>query len=284
VSAPRRRRGLEEEHEEHVDERWMASYMDMVTVLMCMFIVLFAMSTVDAEKFEQLRNSLATGFGQTEVGAVDTASGVVVPAARVDDTGEVVDLPVQELDLARAEVDKLSELRERMRANLESVGLAQTVEFEIDTRGLTIRLVGSETFFADNSIALAGVAPAVLDAIAPVVAGTSYEIAVEGHADARPPVAPYATNWELSSGRATQVLRRLVEVGGVGAERIGAIGFGSARPMVAGTAGTELATNRRVDVVVISDQPESVRALIPDVLQGYVSIPADALPGDTAGR
>jgi chemotaxis protein MotB len=284
VSTPRRRRGLEEEHEEHVDERWMASYMDMVTVLMCMFIVLFAMSTVDADKFEQLRNSLATGFGQTEVGSVDTAEGVVVPATRVDDTGEVVDVAEQPIDLAAAEVDRLSALREQMRANLEAVGLAQTVQFEIDQRGLTIRLVGSETFFADNSIALSGVAPAVLDAIAPVIAGTDYEIAVEGHADARPPVAPYDTNWELSSGRATQVLRRLVEVGGIGAERIGAIGFGSARPMVAGTADSELATNRRVDVVVISDQPESVRALIPEVLEGYVSVATDALPGDTAGR
>ena len=62
-----RGRGLEEEHEEHVDERWMASYMDMVTVLMCMFIVLFAMSTVDQAKFVQLKNSLATGFGAVDV-------------------------------------------------------------------------------------------------------------------------------------------------------------------------------------------------------------------------
>ncbi|MBW8872765.1 MAG: flagellar motor protein MotB, partial [Leifsonia sp.] len=60
-----RRRKKHEEPEEHEnEERWMASYMDMVTVLMCMFIVLFAMSTVDAKKFEALKDSLATGFGQ----------------------------------------------------------------------------------------------------------------------------------------------------------------------------------------------------------------------------
>src|SRR3954469_14970615 len=88
MSRNSRRRSGGHEEEEHVDERWMASYMDMVTVLMCMFIVLFAMSTVDQDKYEQLRNSLATGFGAVEAGKVDTAEGTVVPADHVDDTGE----------------------------------------------------------------------------------------------------------------------------------------------------------------------------------------------------
>jgi chemotaxis protein MotB len=284
MSAPRKRRGLEEEHEEHVDERWMASYMDMVTVLMCMFIVLFAMSTVDQEKFEQLRNSLATGFGQTDVGSVDTAKGVVVPADQVDQEGEVVDLPVTQIDLAKAEVDKLEALKEQMRLNLEARGVAQTVQFEIDERGLTIRLVGSETFFGANSVDLSPTAFAVLDSVSPVIAATQYEVAVEGHADVRPPGAPYATNWELSSGRATQVLRRIVEAGGVGQERVGAVGFGSARPMAPGMSEADLAANRRVDVVVISDQPESVRALIPEVLENATSIAGNALPEADAGR
>jgi chemotaxis protein MotB len=285
MSAPRKRHGgLEEEHVEHVDERWMASYMDMVTVLMCMFIVLFAMSTVDQEKFEQLRNSLATGFGQTDVGSVDTAKGVVVPADQIGQVGEVVDLPVAQLDLAEAEVDKLESLKEQMRLNLEARGVAQTVQFEIDERGLTIRLVGSETFFDANSVDLSATAFAVLDSVSPVIAATQYEVAVEGHADVRQPGAPYATNWELSSGRATQVLRRIVEVGGVGQERVGAVGYGAARPIAPGMSETDLAANRRVDVVVISDQPESVRALIPGVLEGATSIAGNALPEADAGR
>lgn len=278
MSTPRKRGGLEEEHVEHVDERWMASYMDMVTVLMCMFIVLFAMSSVDADKFEQLKNSLATGFGSTEVGSVDTAEGVVVPASRVGEDGEPVEVPATDLELAEQEVDELEQLKEQIRLNLAAQGLEQAVEFKIDERGLTIRLIGSETFFASNSTELAGVAPAVLDAVAPVLAATHYEIAVEGHADSRAPGAPFPTNWELSSGRATQVLRRLVENGHVGQERIGAIGFGSARPMATGTSEADMATNRRVDIVVISDQPESVRALIPSVLENYVNASSNALP------
>ena len=278
MSTPRKRGGLQEEQVEHVDERWMASYMDMVTVLMCMFIVLFSMSSVDADKFDKLKNSLATGFGASEVGSVDTAEGVVVPADRTGEEGEPVEIPLTPLELAKEEVDELEALKEHMRINLVGNGLEHAVEFKIDERGLTIRLVGSETFFASNSVALAGVAPVVLDSVSPVLAGTSYEIAIEGHADSRAPGAPFATNWELSSGRATQVLRRLVESGGVAQERVGAIGFGSARPMATGDTEAAMAANRRVDIVVISDQPESVRALIPTVLQQYVNAEASALP------
>ena len=79
-SVSSRRRGRKKPEQHHVDERWMASYMDMVTVLMCMFIVLYAMSSVDANKFEKLRNSLATGFGAVASQTVDTASGTVVAA------------------------------------------------------------------------------------------------------------------------------------------------------------------------------------------------------------
>ena len=59
----RRRKHAHAEH--HVDERWLVSYADMITVLMALFIVLYAMSTVDSHKFDQLKNSLATGFGVT---------------------------------------------------------------------------------------------------------------------------------------------------------------------------------------------------------------------------
>ena len=86
MSGRRRPRKKPEEH--HVDERWMASYMDMVTVLMCLFIVLYAMSTVDANKFEKLRNSLATGFGAVASETVDTAEGTVVPPELVDENLE----------------------------------------------------------------------------------------------------------------------------------------------------------------------------------------------------
>ena len=258
------RRSFEAEEAGHVDERWMASYMDMVTVLMCMFIVLYAMSTVDQNKFEELRNSLASGFGITETEFADTADGTVVPADLVDEDSEGFVDP--QLELAQAELDKLVALREQIRTNLSEVGLESSVEFSIGERGLTVRLVSTETFFEPNSDTLTASVVNVLDAVASPLRDSSYRISVEGHADHREPISPFPTNWELSSGRSVQVLRHMVETSGMPAERIASVGYGSAQPLAAGVTADELALNRRVDVVALSDQPESVRKLIPTLV------------------
>lgn len=281
----RKKKGHAED--EHPDERWMASYMDMITVLMCMFIVLFAMSNVDQDKYIALRNSLATGFGQTDVGKVDTASGTVVNAADVTKEGKGYSSG-DETDLSKAaasgeaqtaeqaaaatvaaqgELDDLTAIKAAIAANLEGSGLSADVEFAVDARGLTVRLIGSETFFGTNSADLSGTAVNVMNAIGPVLKTSGHDVSVEGHADQRSSTAPFATNWELSSARATQVLRDLVERGGVGADHIQSVGFGSSRPLSTGTTDADLASNRRVDIVVLSNQSDAVSALLPQLEQ-----------------
>jgi chemotaxis protein MotB len=275
MSVRAKRRKLSEEEDVHPDERWMASYMDMVTVLMCMFIVLFAMSTVDQVKYEQLANSLATGFGAVEVGKVDTAEGVVVPADLVDSEGESptevthsaeeIDPAATPTEAAEQEVTKLEELRTAISASLTAAGVADLVQFHITDRGLTLGLIGSETFFAPDSSQLTAAATAVLDAAAPTLVEVGQKISVEGHADKHGQSATFASDWELSASRATQVLRRLVEQGGVTGNLISAVAFGSAQPATTGSSLADMAQNRRVDIVVLSSQPDSVRALIPEL-------------------
>ena len=110
----------------------MASYLDMITVLMCMFIVLFAMSTVDQQKFQALSASLATGFGQEKTDDVDVSQGVIVPAEMLDEKGEgFADV---ELSAAQKEFDDLSALRDRIRDALAQQGLADSATFTIATR------------------------------------------------------------------------------------------------------------------------------------------------------
>lgn len=257
----RRRRRLEPEGHSGPDERWMASYLDMVTVLMCMFIVLFAMSTVDQEKFAALSASLATGFGQEATDRVDVSEGVVVPEELLDEKGEgFADVA---LASAQKEFDDLSALRDRIRDALAQRGLQNTATFTIDARGLTISLVSAETFFATNSTILSGTAVTILNTLGHVLTSIPNEISVEGHADSRQSAAPFATNWELASARSTQVLRHLVEVCGIEPTTIKSVGFGDARPLVKGDSAAALAKNRRVDIVVLSDAGEEVRQLLP---------------------
>lgn len=287
MSVRAKRRKLEEEDDVHPDERWMASYMDMVTVLMCMFIVLFAMSTVDQNKYEQLANSLATGFGAVNAGKVDTAEGVVVPADLVDTEGVPIEVThsTDVLDPADAtaeatastaatanaaaaeqEVAQFAQVEAAVAGSLTAAGVADLVEFHITDRGLTLGLVGSETFFAPDRSELTAAAAAVLDAAAPTLVATGQRISVEGHADKHGQSANFATDWELSASRATQVLRRLVEQGGVGGNLISAVAFGSSQPVNTGSTLADMAQNRRVDIVLLSGQPDSVRALIPGVV------------------
>jgi len=261
----RRRRTAHAPGHEGPDERWMASYLDMITVLMCLFIVLFAMSTVDKEKFEQLASSLANGFGQTETEKIDVSEGVVVPEELLDERGAGF-TPTPE-ELAQLEFDELTALREQLRSALAVRGLESAATFRIDEVGLTVGLVSAETLFATNSTQLSDRALAVLDAVGSVLSQTPNEISVEGHADHRRPSGPFATNWELSSGRATQVLRYLVEAKQLPADRVRAVGFGDARPVSSGSTDAELAADRRVDIVVLSDASEEVRQLVSRVAQ-----------------
>ncbi|WP_309069319.1 flagellar motor protein MotB [Microbacterium sp.] len=247
------------------DERWMASYLDMVTVLMCLFIVLFAMSSVDQQKFDALRDSLATGFGQEPSEDIDFSGLVLPPELRAEDVGHAANVDA-DLLAARAELDDLEDLRARLEGALDAKGLNGTAEFTIDDRGLTVGLIGAETFFATNSTDLSAKAVAVLDALGPVLQEVPNDISVEGHADRRDPAAPFPTNWELSSGRATQVLRHLVEVNRLRGDHVQAVGFGSTRPIADGEDDEALARNRRVDIVVLSDAEEEVRALIPELM------------------
>ncbi|ROQ37353.1 chemotaxis protein MotB [Frondihabitans sp. PhB188] len=302
-----------EEHDEHPDERWMASYMDMITVLMCLFLVLFAMSSVDAQKFAALKESLATGFGQTKSSHVDTASGTVVDkkdatkegagysksdtdaktaaaangvaATNSDASGAgtakaaatakqqaaaaaAKATPAQQkanTKAAAAEVDDLTSIKKAIAARLAQEGLTNDVQFTLDSRGLTVRLVGSETFFGSNSADLSAIADQVMNAISPVLKTAGHNVSVEGHADSRASTAPYATNWELSAARATAVLRDLVERGGMPADRIQSVGYGSSRPLSKGSTDADMAKNRRVDIVVLSNQKDDVNALIPKI-------------------
>ncbi|GAA4662828.1 OmpA/MotB family protein [Arthrobacter cryoconiti] len=262
----RKRRGGSGDH--HPDERWMASYMDMVTVLMCLFIVLYAMSSVDSEKFSQLKNSLATGFGQVDVGKIDTASGVVV---RPEDVGTEGTFTNDKMAKALAEADKLGALRDSMAASLAAAGLSNNVEFVIDQRGLTVKLVGSQTFFLPDSPALSMTADKVLAAISPQLASAGLEISVEGHAANA--ITSYPSVWELSADRAVGVLRNLVERGGIPGTSIGAMGYGSSRQVNDDSTEELRELNRRVDIVVLSNQAEDVRALIPEALKSKGNIP-----------
>ncbi|WP_019136077.1 flagellar motor protein MotB [Cellulomonas massiliensis] len=284
----RRGGGHEEEHVNH--ERWLVSYSDMITVLMALFIVLFAISQVDQDKYIQLRESLAAGFkdmtGNESVldGGAGTLDGqsAVPEDAPVDGTAGLVDADAElghqaaspspaatsdidpdTLEAAKAEAAHLKEIKAGLLKRLREERLDSSVRFRIDERGLVMALVADDVFFAPASAQLTPTAGKVLDAAGPTLRRLKEQISIEGHANVLPVSGRYATNWELSADRATQVLRHLVEKDRIAGSRIMAIGFGDERPLVAGRSKQAMETNRRVDLVILSGAPEAVRDLLP---------------------
>jgi chemotaxis protein MotB len=288
------RRTRHEEHEEHENhERWLVSYADMITVLMALFIVLFAMSTVDQTKFEALRTSLASGFGNPVRVLAGSTSPVPGDAAadgplelgspmRPLASEQVAQQVAQAVDAARArdalaaadrtranverEVRSLEQTRKAIIAALRKHRLEKSVLFRYDARGLVVSVVTDEVLFASDRAELSPVGRTVLDAIGPVLRELPNDLLVEGHTNTVP-VAPkyYPSEWELSSARATTVVRHLIAADGVAPDRLGATGYADQHPLIPGTGTRANRLNRRVEIVVASTLAPPDRALLASV-------------------
>jgi chemotaxis protein MotB len=277
---------MEEEHENH--ERWLITYADMITLLMVLFIVLFAISQVDQQRFIMLKEGMAAGFGQNaspfqgaEAVMPEDGTQPILPgnpmsseAERPAEIEQVSRSVAAEEDLedryarAVAEVERLDGLRRRIDEALEKHGLRQDVRMKIDSRGLTISLVSRHIVFAPDVADLTPRGRRVLDVVAPILDEIPDSLDIDGHTN-QEQVKPryYATDWDLSSARAVTVLRYLEERRGIEGSRLSAVAFGHEKPLIDPADPRAKVLNKRVDVVVVSGADEATRALFETVLR-----------------
>src|SRR5687768_69255 len=282
----RQKKHEEEEHENH--ERWLVSYADMVTLLMCLFIVLFAMSQVDQAKFAALSAGLSASFGapinampgtspegsvlDALPSAVDIAAGIApgdkaeqaeVDAAAAQAAAERAQRVAAE---ASAAYDELAAARDQIDAALKAAGFDGAARYEIDERGLVVHIVADAVLFDAEEAVLRPEGRQILDAVAPSLTALPNVLRIEGHANHFPVSAggPWPSNWELSGYRASTVLRHLAG-NGVPEPRMSATGYSSTRPLVPETDPTAVSVNRRVDIVVLSTASAEANALLPGI-------------------
>ena len=258
MAAARRKKHHAEEHEN--EERWLITYADMITLLMVLFIVLFSISQVDLKKFETLRAGLAQSFGT----ATPVLEGAGFLQGGVQPSGEGLNHvnPDEKSILeasrrsraAAAEQDALQGAREEIEQALGVAGFSNAVTYRLTPRGLVLQVVTDAVLFDLGRANLRSDGLAVLDGIAEALRPLPNLIAVEGHTDNRPIRGGtlFATNWELSTGRATAVLRYLVEQKGFPAPRLSAAGYADTRPLWPNDSAENQAKNRRVEIVVLS--------------------------------
>jgi chemotaxis protein MotB len=291
---PGRRRAKKHEEEEHENhERWLVSYADMVTLLMCLFIVLFAISQVDKAKFAALSQGLSQSFGAPiavlpgttpEADVLDGLPAPVNVAAGIAPQQEVgqaersqaaAEAAAQRARAIAAEAqnayDELSKARDRIQAALTRAGFPDAARYEIDERGLVVHIVADAVLFDAEKATLRPEGRQILAAVAPSLKNLPNQLRVEGHANHLPvtPGGPWPSNWELSAYRATTVLRALTG-GGVPETRISAAGYADTRPLVPITDPAAITTNRRVDVVVLSTASAEANEKLPALAAGRV--------------
>jgi chemotaxis protein MotB len=232
-------------------DRWLISYADLVTLLFALFTTLYAASTLDAHKLTPIALSLRDAFDARPVQTVASDRGKPAIVA-----------PVELI----ARVTQFEGLKTRLSRELDDAIRAQRLEITTDGRGLVISLPEQATFPVGTADVTPG-ARALIGRVAATIARLPNLVRVEGHTDDVPiRTARYASNWELSTARASAVVAFLIESGGIDPTRLSAAGYGQFHPRVPNTSSENRARNRRIDLVVLdaaadrsTAQPEALR-------------------------
>jgi chemotaxis protein MotB len=256
----------EEEHEN--EERWLVSFADMMTLLFCLFMVLFAISSVNTSKLEALAASLSESFSGKivtggeklmETGAspseiqraqVTPPLPAIMPTTALAEQTATTD--AEEIKRrANQEEEELQRLKARVKALARQEGVASKVNVTVRRRGLVVELLTDGVFFDSGQAAVKPQARRLLAKIGSIIAGErKHPVVVEGHTDSAPiATAQFPSNWELSGARAGAVVRTF-ERSGVLGKRMSTQGFGSQTPAASNATPAGRSRNRRVVAVL----------------------------------
>lgn len=224
--------------------RWLLTYADMITLLMAFFIMMYSMSVLNLEKFREVAFSIRSGFG----GPLEGGPGMLNFPQRKD--GLMPNLnDISESSGLGAIPGVAREIEQYIRGQ----GLSQVVRLRVEERGLVVSLVTDQVLFDIGRAELRPQAKQILRKVAQIVREIPNEIAVEGHTCDLPiRTAQFPSNWELSTARATTVVRFLIEQNGIPPGRISAAGYADSRPLVPNDSEAHRVLNRRVDIVILN--------------------------------
>ncbi len=278
-----KRRGHSAEHEN--DERWLLTYADMITLLMALFMVLFSISSVNISKYKTLQMALKAAFsGDILPGGKSIeqpgASANSSRAPTTIDTPAIVRLTPNvtselehvasgqsgsaqasaqsaatsaasvQVSAAQQEQSSFEALQRELNEYAAKHGFAKSVHVSIERRGLAIRVLTDSLLFTSGSAALESQGQPLLTEIAALLnVDHIHPIAVEGNTDNVPISGPFPSNWELSTARASRVVRFLIAKG-VDPQRLSATGYADQRPIATNATAAGRALNRRVEIVL----------------------------------
>ena len=288
-----------EEEEEGNADGWIVTFSDLMSLLLCFFVLILSMAEVDIIKYKQLADTMKVAFGvqrDMELESIPKGTSVVstkfrpgIPDETTEDAVQQIttdqtrnslrignpDSPVSEEKDIRDEVltydevmalIKETELDAEMLKRLLDIEIKEgQIDVESTARTILIR-IREKGAFSSGSALLNTSFVSVIDKIAGALAQIEGRIAVEGHTDNVPiNTFAYPSNWDLSSARSVAVVRRMLDVAPLPPSRLTASGFADTRPQAINTTVDGRARNRRVEIVVKQPLDEQSGAILREI-------------------
>ncbi|WP_027626408.1 flagellar motor protein MotB [Clostridium lundense] len=236
-------KGKKQHHEEHVDETWLLPYSDMMTLLLALFIVMFAMSKVDNQRAQQLSEQfnsiLSGGTAVLQSGGTNGSTIKIDEAIKLEEAGSV------------AEQDKMLKVKNELEKDIKNDGYADKMQVELNGEGLTIKIQDSVAFKSGDSDILNQFTP-VLVKISNMIRDLDNEIRISGHTDNVPiKNAKFRSNWDLSYMRASNVMNFMVDKCKIAQNKFSIQAYGEFRPKYDNSTEAGRAKNRSVDILIV---------------------------------
>lgn len=245
------RRNKKSRHEEHIPESWLLPYSDLLTLLLALFIVLFAMSSVDAQKFSELSKAFNQAF--------EGGTGVFEYPSQMPD-GEMMKTDPEKFDgkatdgnkQTNSELEELTEIQNKVNTYIKENNLDKKLQTSLTGEGLMLTIRDNVLF--DSGVAEVRekdkyIAKEIADLL---VMDPPRNIIISGHTDNVPiSNAKYASNWELSVMRAVNFMKMLQADTKLNPEWFSAKGFGEYKPVATNQTDEGKAKNRRVEILIM---------------------------------
>jgi chemotaxis protein MotB len=215
---------------------WMNTYGDMVTLLLCFFVLLFSFATLDVQKFKAIAVSMNGSLGVLDSGMTLSMEPLI--------NSFPSDTPTEE-------AEEFQKLYEEMSKYVKANNLEASITLRLDERGLLVRFM-DDVLFDSGKADLTPKAREIINKVAEIIRQNDKNVRVEGHTDNIPiNTLRFPSNWELSTTRAVNVVKYLIEENGIEAKRLSASGYSDQHPVDDNNTQVGRQKNRRVDMVIL---------------------------------
>jgi chemotaxis protein MotB len=247
--------------DEEDDQAWLATFADLMSLLMCFFVLLLSFSEMDVLKYRQIAGSLRMAFGvQKEIRLPEPPKGTSHIQTEYT-PGKPIPSPIKVMQVRRNENLERRKILERIKKQQDKSyrALTSALRSEIDTNlvdvlringEVVVRIKESESFKSGSAILQPSIYP-ILSRIADSLKEAAGRVVVGGHTDNVPiRTTAYPSNWVLSSARAAAVVHHLDKTDGFAANQVEIRAYADTRPIADNNSAENRAINRRVEIIV----------------------------------